>query len=91
MNFYSSRFEDFKPNHSYDIIFSLANDETIDGNTKFTFEEYIQKIYNSLNENGGLIIGEDGKIEGIGKKVNTNNIPSRTTRITDLFNIQEYD
>ena len=55
MNFYSSRFEDFKPNHSYDIIFSLANDETIDGNTKFTFEEYIQKIYNSLNENGLLM------------------------------------
>ena len=55
VNFYSSRFEDFKPNHSYDIIFSLANDETIDGNTKFTFEEYIQKIYNSLNENGLLM------------------------------------
>ncbi len=32
---------------------------------------------NSLNENGGLIVGENGKIEGIGKKVNTNNIPSR--------------
>ena len=33
--------------------------------------------YNSLNETGGLIIGEDGKIEAIGKKVNTNNLPSR--------------
>ena len=33
--------------------------------------------YNSLNENGGLIIGEDGKIEAIGKKVNTNNLPTR--------------
>ena len=55
VNFYSSRFEDFKPNHNYDVIFSLANDETIDGNTKFTFEEYIQKIYNSLNENGLLM------------------------------------
>ena len=30
--------------------------------------------HNSLNENGGLIIGEDGLIEAIGKKVNTNNI-----------------
>ena len=55
VNFYSSRFEDFKPNHNYDVIFSLANDETIDGNTKFTFEEYIQKIYNLLNENGLLM------------------------------------
>ena len=53
--FINSRFEDFEPNHNYDVIFSLANDETIDGNTKFTFEEYIQKIYNLLNENGLLI------------------------------------
>ena len=28
--------------------------------------------YNSLNENGVLIIGEDGKIEAIGKTVNIN-------------------
>jgi dihydroorotase len=39
--------------------------------------------YNSLNENGGLIIGEDGTIEAIGKKVNKNNIPSRE-KIIDL-------
>ena len=32
---------------------------------------------NSINENGGLIIDEEGKIEAIGKKVNTNNLPSR--------------
>jgi len=38
---------------------------------------------NSLNENGGLIIGENGLIEAIGKKVNTNNIPSRE-KIIDL-------
>ena len=33
--------------------------------------------HNSLNEFGGLIIGEDGKIEAIGKKVNINNLPTR--------------
>ena len=32
---------------------------------------------NSINENGGLIVSEVGKIEAIGKKVNTNNLPSR--------------
>ena len=32
---------------------------------------------NSIEEIGGLIIGETGKIEAIGKKVNQNNIPSR--------------
>ena len=39
--------------------------------------------HNSLNERGGLIIGEDGLIEAIGKKVNTNNIPSRE-KVIDL-------
>jgi|TARA_B110000438_G_scaffold294944_1_gene337124 dihydroorotase len=39
--------------------------------------------HNSLNEKGGLIIGEDGSIEAIGKKVNTNNIPNRE-KIIDL-------
>ena len=33
--------------------------------------------HNSISEIGGLIISEDGKIEAIGKKVNTNNLPSR--------------
>ena len=32
---------------------------------------------NSINENGGLIIDEEGKVEAVGKKVNTNNLPSR--------------
>ncbi|MDC0364449.1 dihydroorotase, partial [Candidatus Pelagibacter sp.] len=34
-------------------------------------------------ERGGLIIGENGLIEAIGKKVNTNNIPSRE-KVIDL-------
>ena len=33
--------------------------------------------HNSINEVGGLIIEENGKIEAVGKKVNKNNIPSR--------------
>ena len=32
---------------------------------------------NSIDEVGGLIISEDGKIEAAGKKVNIINIPSR--------------
>ena len=33
--------------------------------------------HNSINEIGGLIISEEGKVDAIGKKVNTNNLPSR--------------
>jgi dihydroorotase len=36
---------------------------------------------NNINEDGGLIIGENGSIEAIGKKVNTNNISSREKTI----------
>jgi len=32
---------------------------------------------NNIEEVGGLIVGENGKIEAVGKKVNKNNIPSR--------------
>ena len=32
---------------------------------------------NYLDEIGGIIVGENGKIEAIGKKVHQNNIPSR--------------
>ena len=44
---------------------------------KYFINANIVDPYNSINEIGGLIIGESGKIEGIGKKVNSNNIPSR--------------
>ena len=37
------------PNKKYDIIFSLANDNTIDGRTEFSFIEYVTKIQNLLN------------------------------------------
>ena len=39
--------------------------------------------HNSINEVGGLIIGDKGQLEAVGKKVNTNNIPSRE-KIIDL-------
>ncbi len=50
---------------------------------KYFINANIIDPHNSLNEIGGIIIGENGKIEAVGKKVNTNNIPSRE-KITDL-------
>ena len=50
---------------------------------KYFINANIVDPYNSINEIGGLIIGESGKIEGIGKKVNSNNIPSRE-KVIDL-------
>ena len=50
---------------------------------KYFINANIVDPHNSLNEKGGLIISENGTIEAIGKKVNTNNIASRE-KIIDL-------
>ena len=44
---------------------------------KYFLNANIVDPHNSIEEIGGLIISEEGKIEAIGKKVNKNNIPSR--------------
>ena len=44
---------------------------------KYFLNANILDPHNSINEIGGLIIDEAGKIEAVGKKVNKNNIPSR--------------
>tara|TARA_B100002052_G_scaffold212290_1_gene194173 strand:- start:1130 stop:2425 length:1296 start_codon:yes stop_codon:yes gene_type:complete len=44
---------------------------------KYFLNAHIVDPCNSVNEIGGLIVNEEGKIEGSGKRVNKNNIPSR--------------
>ena len=44
---------------------------------KYFLNANIVDPLNSIEEIGGLIIAEDGKIEAVGKKVNANNIPSK--------------
>jgi SAM-dependent methyltransferase len=53
--FFASSFEEYMPEKKYDLIFSLANDETVDGNTKFTFKEYVKKILDYSKKNALLI------------------------------------
>ena len=53
--FHNSSFEDFSTAEKFDIIFSLANDSTIDQNTKFNFFEYVDKILQLLTPTGILI------------------------------------
>ena len=52
---------------------------------KFFLNANIIDPQNSIDEIGGLIVDENGLIEAVGKKVNTNNIPSREKYI-DLKN-----
>ena len=44
---------------------------------KFFLNANIIDPHNAIDEVGGLIVNEEGKIEAVGKKVNKNNIPSR--------------
>ena len=64
INFINSSFEEFQINEKFDIIFSFANDSTIDDNTKFSFSEYIEKIKNLLKEDG-LLIFESQAIDSV--------------------------
>ena len=64
VNFISSKFEKFQTNEKFDVIFSFANDSTIDSNTEFNFEEYLNKILYLL-KNDGLLIFESQAIDAI--------------------------
>ena len=44
---------------------------------KFFLNANIIDPQNSIDELGGMIVNEEGKVEAVGKKVNPNNIPSR--------------
>ena len=64
VKFHTSSFENFVSTENVDIILSFANDSTIDGNTKFNFTEYIEKIL-SLLAPEGLLIFESQALDNI--------------------------
>lgn len=75
ITFYNTSFENSDIKKKYDVIFSLANDSTIDQNTKFNFNEYIDKIRILLN-NKGILIFESQAMD---------NLP--TSKFDQKFNI----
>jgi SAM-dependent methyltransferase len=59
-------FVEFRPTHSYDAVFSLANHCTIDGNLSMDFEEYVAKCFSALKPDGFLFF-ESHNVFGPGK------------------------
>ena len=57
INFYHITFEKFtrKLENEYDVVLSLANHATYDGNTTFTLDEYFQAIAKALKPDGTLV------------------------------------
>ena len=62
VKFVCSTFEEYNTDEKFDIVYSFANDSTIDNNTTFNFEEYIQKILFLLSS-GGLLIFESQALD----------------------------
>ena len=62
VKFICSTFEEYRTEEKFDMVYSFANDSTIDDNTTFNFEEYIQKILFLLSS-GGLLIFESQALD----------------------------
>ena len=62
-NFNEGDFVEYDFTRTYDIIFSLSNHFTIDGNLNIGFELYIQKIFNNLNDDG-MMFFESHNVRG---------------------------
>ena len=62
VKFVCSTFEEYDTEEKFDIVYSFANDSTIDDNTTFNFEEYVQKI-SFLLSSGGLLIFESQALD----------------------------
>ncbi|WP_292440196.1 class I SAM-dependent methyltransferase [Methylophaga sp.] len=66
IQFICADFYCYKPDKKYDLILSMANHSTIDGKLKVNFDEYMHKIFITLNQ-GGLFLFESHNIFGPGK------------------------
>lgn len=62
-SFIEGNFIDYNFDKKYDVVFSLSNHFTIDGNLNTSFENYLSKIYSLLNKDGVLIF-ESHNING---------------------------
>ena len=54
-NFSASSFEDINIEESYDVVLSLANHSTYDGNTKQDLDSYFKRISDVLNKDGIMV------------------------------------
>lgn len=65
VNFITANFSTFATQKKYDVVFSLSNHHTIDGNLNMGFSRYSEKIFNLLKP-GGLLFFESHNVWGDG-------------------------
>ena len=64
-SFVAGDFVDFETSEKFDVVCSLANHCTIDGNLSMDFEQYIAKVF-SLLKPGGILLFESHNVFGPG-------------------------
>ena len=69
VDFHAADFSAFTPSKKYDIVLSLSNHHTIDGNLDMDFEKYIIKIFDML-KNDGVLFFESHDINGDDRDMN---------------------
>jgi SAM-dependent methyltransferase len=69
ISFLNGDFTQYQFTRTYDIVFSLSNHFTIDGNLNMDFDSYIQKIFKVMNK-GGILFFESHSIDGDDKDLN---------------------
>lgn len=65
VSFIPGDFVDFDTEARYDVLCSLANHCTIDGNLSMDFEQYVAKVF-SLLKPGGILLFESHNVFGLG-------------------------
>lgn len=63
VNFINEDFTKYKTDKKYDVILSLSNHHTIDGNLDIDFERYIKKIFD-MSRPGAILLFESHSIWG---------------------------
>ncbi len=64
-SFIPADFVDFETSEQYEVVCSLANHCTIDGNLSMDFEQYVAKVF-SLLQPGGILLFESHNVFGPG-------------------------
>lgn len=68
LQFVLDSFEFYNSKDLYDVVFSLSNHHTIDGNLSMNFEEYVMKVFR-LMKTGGILFFETHNVFGKGTGV----------------------
>ena len=90
INFIEGDYANYKFKKKYDIIFSLSNHFTIDGNLNIGFEDYIWKIFDNIN-NDGILFFESHDINGDDKDMDLETVKKIPISVKGLKRMSRFE